>query len=204
MRLEDRKMALLRLVDEYRDKECRQILDAARAEAAERVARAYRKERAHLHERVVSERGRADVRIQAARAERATRERRSSERAHTELLETAWPHLRARLLARWLESAGRRAWTRRYLLQALELLPQGPWHLRHAAHWSEPERREATRDLDSGLAVPPEFEIDDSMQAGLIVECEGAVLDASLDGLMRDRARLEARLLALLEMEDRA
>jgi len=199
MKLEERKASLLKLVDEYREKECRRILDAARAEAAELIAQTYRKERAHLHERIVSERSRALARIQAARAERTTRERRSSERANIERLDITWPRLRARLLARWLEPAGRCAWTRRYLLQALELLPQGRWHVRHAAEWGESERQDATEELGGQLDAAPGFETDGRIQAGLIVESEGAVLDASLDGLMRDRARLEARLLALLE-----
>ena len=36
------------------------------------------------------------------------------------------------------------------------------------------------------------------MAAGLIVESGNALLDASLEGLLRDRKRLEARLLVLL------
>jgi hypothetical protein len=39
---------------------------------------------------------------------------------------------------------------------------------------------------------------DGSLEAGLIVACGGAVLDASLEGLLKDRTRIESRLLALL------
>ena len=37
-----------------------------------------------------------------------------------------------------------------------------------------------------------------ALRAGLVIESAGAVLDASLDGLLSARRRLEARLLALL------
>jgi hypothetical protein len=42
------------------------------------------------------------------------------------------------------------------------------------------------------------FLADPGIAAGLIIEGGAAVLDASLDGLLADRQRLEARLLALL------
>lgn len=199
MNLQERKAALLKLVEEYQEQECRRILETARAEAAEHIAQTYRKERTHLHDRIVSERSRAQVRIQAARAERATRERWTSEQANMGRLDAAWPLIRTRLAARWQEPAGRRAWTWRYLRQGLELLPRGRWQISHAAEWGESERREAAKTLTERLGEVPRFETDGRIEAGLTIECAGAVLDASLDGLMRDRTRLEARLLALLE-----
>jgi hypothetical protein len=198
MNLEERKAGLLQLVEEYRERECRRLLEAAREEAATLIGQTYRKERAHLHARVVSERSRAQALVQAARAERATRQRWSSERAHLGLLDAAWPRLRARLAARWGEPAGRRVWTERYLAEALGLLPKGRWEIRHAAGWGEEERLGATQELSQRLGCAPRFETDGRIAAGLIVEAGGGVLDASLDGLLRDRRRLEARLLALL------
>lgn len=201
MKLEDRTTALLKLVEEYRERECRRVLDAARAEAAELIAHTYRRDRAHLHTQIVSERSRAQARTQAALAERSTRERSTRERANLSLLGAAWPRLRAHLAARWLDPGGRRVWTERYLRQAVDLLPKGRWLVRHAVEWGESERRESAAKLAEGLGAAPRWETDGRIEAGLIVGCEGAVLDASLDGLMRDRARLEARLLALLESQ---
>jgi len=198
MKLEDRQAGLLKLVEQYRDQECARLLDAARAEAKALIAETFRKERAFLHGRIVGERSRALARIQAARAERATRERWSSERTSLGLLGSAWPRLRERMVARWADPAGRQVWADRYLREALLVLPKGRWEIRHAADWSEAERREPTAGLTGRLGRSPRFETDGRIAAGLIIACEGAVLDASLDGLLRDRARLEARLLALL------
>jgi hypothetical protein len=198
MNVEERKAALLKLVEEYRERECRRLLEAAREDAAALIGQTYRRERAHLHGRIVSERSRAQALIQAARAERATRQRWSSEQANMALLDAAWPRLRGRLAARWRDPGGRRAWAERYLAEALALLPKGRWQIRHAGGWGEHERRDAAAVLTERLGAAPRFETDGRLEAGLIIECGGGVLDASLEGLMRDRRLLEARLLALL------
>jgi len=198
MKTEEREKGLLKLVDDYREQECRRILDEARAQARDLLRKTYQKERSHLHERVVWERSRAEGRIQAARAERATRERRKSERTSTDLLAAAWPRVREGLLDRWRGPLQRRQWVTGYLRQGLKMLPRQRWTVRHAAEWGEAERQEAGAELAHALGQEPRFETDGSIEAGLIIESGGAVLDASLEGLLRDRAQLEARLLALL------
>ena len=197
MKLTERERGLLRLVEEYRDDECRRTIDQARAEAAELVRQTYRKERAHLHQRVVDERGRARARIQAARAERETRERNQADLANTRLLIRAWPNLRAALLQRWSVAETRRQWVSHYLDYGVEVLPKGRWVIRHAPEWGETERSGPAATLQRAVGHRPAFHADRDIEAGLIAECAGAVLDASLDGLLADRTRLEARLLAL-------
>jgi len=194
---DERRKGLLKLVAEYREQECRRILSAARQEAAELIRQSFRKEKAQLHNRILAERSRARAHIQAARAEQATRTRQSSERASLELLELAWPLLHKRLLARWRVPEQRRRWTAYYLYQAIDLLPCGSWTVRHAPEWQGEDQRELAQKLARRLGQAPRFRSDDGIEAGLIVECAGAVLDASLRGLLQDRSRLESRLLAL-------
>lgn len=201
MNLSDREHELLRLVEAYRDDECRRIIDEARAEATELVRQTYRKERAHLHQRVVDERGRARTRIQAARAERETRERSQGDLANARLLIRAWPNLRDALLQRWRVAETRGQWVSHYLDYAVEVLPKGRWAIRHAPEWSETERSGLAAALQRSVGHRPVFDADGDIEAGLIAECAGAVLDASLDGLLADRTRLEARLLALFHRE---
>jgi hypothetical protein len=196
--LEGRRQGLLRLVQQYREQECRRVLAAAQQEAAELLRESFRKERTHLHKRVLAERSRARSLIQAARAEQKTRERWMNERVHLELLESAWPLLKERLLAHWRLPDQRRRWARSYLRQALDLLPRAHWTVRHAPEWREDERREIARELIDVLGRGPAFRSENGIEAGLIVESGGAVLDASLSGLLRDRAGLESRLLALI------
>ncbi len=201
MNLDERRKGMLKLVADYREQECRRILDAARREAAELTRQTFRKERARLHAHVVAERSRARSLIQAARAEQATQERWSNERTSLELLESAWPLLRERLLARWQVPGQRQRWADSYLRQAVELLPPARWMVRHAPEWREKERREIAEQLAERLGHRPRFQSEGGLEAGLVVESGGAVLDASLQGLLRDRARLESRLLALVADE---
>jgi hypothetical protein len=63
---------------------------------------------------------------------------------------------------------------------------------------SRDEWRTLASDLGAALGSAPRLVADGSLEAGLIVACGGAVLDASLGGLLKDRARIESRLLALL------
>jgi len=198
MNLAERQQGLLKLVEDYREQECRRLLDAARQEASALLRETYRREMGQLHRRVVAERSRAQSVIQAARAERATRERRTSEHLNLDQLESAWPLLRERLLARWRVPEQRQRWAARYLRRALDLLPRSHWMVRHAPEWREPERQAMAEDLAKHLGQAPRFQSEGRIEAGLIVESGGAVLDASLAGLLQDRARLEARLLALL------
>lgn len=203
MNLEERQKALLQLVEDYREQECRRILDAARADAAVLLGVAWRRERGHLHARVVAERARAQARIRAAEAERATRERWVHDRTHADLLAAAWPLLREALLERWRDPAGRERWVRSHLDQAVSVLPKEDWKIRHAREWGEAERREALKRLQPALGRAPRFQTDGGIEAGLTIASGGAVLDATLDGLLRDRPRLEARLLALMESVER-
>jgi hypothetical protein len=198
MNLDERRKALLKLVAEYREQECRGILDTARQDAAELMRQSFRKERAQLHNRVVAERSRARSLIQAARAERVTQDRWSGERMSLELLEHAEPLLKERLLARWRVPEQRKRWVTYYLHQAREQLPRVRWTVRHAPEWREEERQGIVAELTKHLAQRPRFQREGGIVAGLIVESGGAVLDASLEGLLQDRARVESRLLALV------
>lgn len=198
MNLEEREQGLLRLVEAYRESECRSLLEAAHQEAASLVARVYRDERARLHQRVLAERSGARERIQAARAERDTRQRASVERASVQILAFAWPRLQQALAARWSDPLERRPWVRGLVDQARRVLPRGVWTLRHAPSWPEPERQALARTLTLELGAEPRLIADDKISAGLAIETAGGVLDGTLEGLLKDRARVEARLLALL------
>ncbi len=198
MNLDERKAGLLRLIEGYRESECRALLDAARAEARALLARVFREERARLRQRVAAERTDLRMRIQAARAERDTRERASGERANARVLALAWPHLRQALADRWADPGGRRGWVDTALTQARRVLPVGVWTVRHAPGWTRPEWEPLAAELAAGLGAEPRFLAEGDLVAGLTIETGGATLDASLDGLLRDRTRIEARLLALL------
>jgi hypothetical protein len=201
MTLEERELALLKLVADQRDEACRRALAEAEQKARETLRQTHRKERAHLHRRVLDERARIQARIQAVEAERVTRERREQARASARVLEEAWPLLQLGLRQRWQDAEGRRAWVARCVREAVGSLPAGAWTLRHAPGWSSAEQQAVREALGRLLGVEPQCRGDADVEAGLIIESGGASLDGSLQGLLADRQRLEARLLALLAGE---
>lgn len=203
MSLEERAAVLIALIEEYERKECSEILAEAREESKRQLADAYRRQRRRLHERVMTERADARARIQAVRAERDTRLRASAERANGCLLALAWPRLESALKRRWEEPKTRRIWIGSAIEQARLSLPAGRWTIRHPPAWAATERSEVGARIRRDLRQSPTFLSDGALICGLIIESHGALLDVSLEGLMRDRGRLEARLLALLASPDR-
>jgi vacuolar-type H+-ATPase subunit H len=198
MNTDERERRLLVLIEDYQAAECRTLLEDARSEATALVSEAWRRARAQLHERLVSERANARSRLQAARAEHETRLRASGDRANARLLELAWPCLRQALVARWAVPRSRRIWVDHAVARARQRLPVGLWTLRHPPDWAASEWAPLEAQLTNALDRAPHFRADGALTAGLVIEADGAVLDASLDGLLRDRRRIEARLLALL------
>ena len=204
MTLEDREARLLGVVEAYREQECRRLLEGAEQEARELLQQTYRKAQRHLHRRVVSERSRVRARIEAAEAEQTTRERMSRERRHLVLLETAWPRLERALLERWGRPEDRREWVNHFVGEALATLPRQTWPLQHAPDLDAADEESVRVELTPKLEHAPILRADPKIRAGLSIRSGDAVLDATLDGLLADRRRLEARLLALLGREKEA
>jgi hypothetical protein len=197
MKVEAREQALLQLVDDYRERACRRILGDAEHRGRELLAQVYQKERAALHERVSTERARAQGLIDAARAERSTRHRRLREQRDQAALAALWPALRRVLAEHWAHPEHRPAWVQQTFDRAIRRLPKGAWEVRHAEGWPDAERLEQLKRVFAETGAMPSTRADASLSAGLVIMSGGAVLDASLEGLMSDRARLEARALAL-------
>ena len=198
MNTEEREAALLQWLEHQGEHACRQILDAAQVESKRLLTEAFHQARSRLHARLLSERRTARERIHAVRAERETRARASGERASVRLLALAWPRLRAALAARWADSESRRRWIHNSVRLACATLPRGQWTIRHPPDWASSERGEVAATLIETQGQSPHFLADGALVAGLVIESAGASLDASLEGLLRDRDRLEARLLALM------
>ncbi len=95
-----------------------------------------------------------------------------------------------RRVARWVEA---------HLDRAVECLAHdAEWRIRHHAAWHDDERRAAAAALRT-RGIGAAFEHDPALSAGFVVTCGHNVLDASLDGLLADRAGIEGRLLQRLE-----
>jgi len=188
--------ALLELVAADRERQCRQVLDAARAGAEAQRARARAAAQARLHAAFAEQRRLRDEHVAAAQARLAT-QRRLHEQQHTAaLLQAAWRQLPLALLARWQAPATRAQWVAHVLASARERLAGGAWHVLHAPDWPAAERTAAAQ----GLAPGTTFAADAAINAGLKVGIGGNRIDGTLAGLLAERAEVEAALLRQMEL----
>jgi hypothetical protein len=202
MTLRERATALLDVVDEYRERECRTILERAHYEAARVEARAHAEARRRVHEAVVQERQRAAVAIRAAQAELQTERRGYQHRRDLALLDLAWPRLRAALERRWEDAAARQQWVAGLVTEALRRVPSGRWTVFHPPAWPAEEREAAIAQLTATDGPPPEPMPDTEIIAGLRLTDGATTLDGTVDGLIGDRPAVAGRLLALLQVDE--
>jgi hypothetical protein len=152
-----------------------------------------------MRQAFVDERRLRDQRVQAAHANLQTRRRLAAQQRATALLAEAWVCLPDALLARWCALETRRQWITRIVARARTSLLGVAWRIAHAPDWTAAEREELSRDLAREVGTAPEFRVDEGIRAGLRIAGAGAVVDGTLDGIMRDRAENGARLLAFLD-----
>jgi|GEM_PF-418662 len=201
MTLRERATALLGVVDEYRDRECRTVLERAQYDATTLARRAHAEARQRVHQIVVTERQRATAAIRAAQAELQTARRHYRRRRDLALLDLAWPRLEAALRQRWDEPEARRRWVEDLVGAAIQRLPAGPWTLTHPPSWPATERDAVVAQVATACGQPPRLIADEEMAAGLLITSGTTTLDGSIDGFLADRSTVAARLLALLDEE---
>jgi len=199
MNLAERTSALVATVDEYRLERCAALLEPARADARAIVKAALGDARRRVTTAIDEERKRLRRDVAAVEASLATERRLVAQQRAVRQLGLAWTALRAALAERWNLPTARAAWVEAHLARGVECLaPDVEWNVRHHAAWAEDERMRARAALGArGIRV--RFEEDASLAAGFVVTCGHNVLDASLEGLVADRAAIEGRLLQRLE-----
>jgi hypothetical protein len=202
MDLERRTRALLQLVEDFGARRCNELLEPARAEARTLVCAALSEARRRVHTAIVEERKRYASEVGAAEAALATERRLTVQRHASELLASAWQPLQRQMAARWAAADTRAQWIETHMARALAAVPHGPdatWLVEHAEAWSEVERADCRERLRRDGVGDVEFAAVATIVAGFRVVCGHNVLDATVDGLTADRARLEGRLLHHLE-----
>lgn len=199
MNLADRTDALIATVNQYRLERCEALLTPARAEARAIVKAALADARRRVTTAIDEERKRLRRDVGAVEASLATERRLVAQHRAVRQLGRAWTALRSTLETRWTEPEARRAWVDSHLARAIECLAHDvQWRVRYHAAWRDDERAAASEALrERGIRAM--FEHDPAVVAGFVVTCGHNVLDATLDGLLADRAGIEGRLLQRLE-----
>lgn len=199
MSVELQTRALLDLVEADRARQNAQILGDAQARAGTLRAQAQAEARSRMRQAFASQRHLSRQRLAAAQAQLATLRRLQAQQRTAALLRLAWQQLPAALQARWQQDHARAAWVADVLASAQARLPRGPWRIVHAPDWPLAEQQALAPTLAAANGAAAVFEADARIAAGLKITINGNVIDGTLDGLLGDRAMIDARLLHHLE-----
>jgi hypothetical protein len=199
--VEMQMQALLTLLEEDRRRQCDALIADAQARARSVVQQAHRDARTRMRSAFAAERERLDQQIKAAAARLQTEHRLRDQERLAQLLRLAWQMLPEALLERWKDPSRRSKWVEQAIDTAHRLLPHEMWTLRVAPGWPAEERDQSLRSVARRLGYTPGCSEVAEIQAGLLIIAAGNRLDATLGGLLADRAAIEARLLYYLERQ---
>ncbi|MFA7270526.1 MAG: hypothetical protein WC073_14400 [Sterolibacterium sp.] len=199
MNLDQQTQALLKLAEDYRIGHCQALLAKAREDSRAILKAAHLAARRDLRSMLAPERQRLAAEIAEAEAKLVTQRRLRDQRRVTAVLRQAWPRVSQALSESWETPAGRAAWVVHHLAVALRALPAQAWLIRHPVDWPAAEREQASQWMHAHGIAEARFEAASDLRAGIRVVCGLNVLDASLEGLLADRAQIEGRLLHYLE-----
>lgn len=181
--------ALQQALQQQAEARCRALLDAAAGEAAAIRARAHEKAGQQLRRATAELRAAARAGLRQAEAEVESARRQAQTRQARQALDEAWPQLPEALRRRWQEPAARAAWIAALVELARARLHGSTLRVRH------PPATEPPAWPGTSLEGVP----DPALEAGLVIEADGAWVDGSPAALLADRAQVEAMLRAQLE-----
>ena len=195
----EQERELIALVEGYRQRTCTEFITQAHNTRKELIHNTYREARERLHQAVERERSRANLRLRTAIAELHTKRRAVEQRYAQALLQASWNLLADGLRKRWLNMEGRRAWIYRCALTAIQNLPATEWTVKHPLDCDSASLDYLQAQIaKESSAITLILQATGDIEAGLIIISGDTHLDISLQGLLRDKKAVEARILALM------
>lgn len=201
MSTESQVAALLALIDNWRDKECKGLADAAEQECRRIRNEARKESRKQVQEAIREARLQKAHAQQVRQAEQVQREAASRQQAGQRLLAAGMDLLRQRLQARWRQSHTRAQWVQLALRQAMSVLPQQAqgWRIDHPSTWPADEQTAFAREIQAQGRAAPQFNPCGQLEGGIRICAGGACIDTTIDGLLRDEVATKAQLLGLIQ-----
>lgn len=190
--------AMLESLRRYEVQQIELLLGRSHGVAAELIRDAHRRAREHMHRRIEQERRRLHEAEESANARLAAKKRVAAYADLNASISAAWGLLPKALQVRWASPENRREWCDMILRLTRRLL-QGPHILvEHPADWGKAERRRFLDEVGQFFGQRAEARAVAGLDAGLRVWAGDACLDGSVAGLLAQRNRIEAQLVAQL------
>ncbi len=192
---------MLEVIDEYRQHESKIILAEAKTQVSDVVNKAYADTRQRLRQSILQERIRIREAITSAQAQLDTRTRQQQQKKDQSSLTKAWTLLQQQLTQSWQHAETQEQWLTMALNQATKVLPHAAWVIHHSPSWS-PKENNFAQQVEQQTRYTPVFRTDENINAGLRISYESACVDATLDGLLHDRSRIESMLLINIHQQN--
>ena len=190
--------SLLARLNQDQDVACRELRDAAAAQAAQLVAAAHDRARSRLKAAALEKRRRVEEHCRKVRVKLETRRREEQFAELGKRLGDGLAMLPAALAERWADAEPRGAWCRMVLDGSALAMRRGAWRLEVAPGLSAAERAELAERATTLAGRVVAMEEIAELRAGLAVVHEGVRFDGTVAGLLADGARVQAALLAEL------
>lgn len=187
---------LLDIVQEYQTQQCDELLFRAQDESRQIVRQAYHEARQRLHQDIQHSRNRMQQELFAMRAKQHTMMMQQRHQAERRFLNQSWELLAEKLLSRWAEEKQRSAWIKKIILAAHKVIPGRKWQVEFPDQMSKQAQQAVREQITESYSPQASFVAVSSIQAGLRISADGAVVDGSLQGLMTNRGRIESLFLA--------
>lgn len=195
--LDGRVRHLLEVVLQHRDEKCQAIREQAEDEARALLQTAWREARERLHNDNAVTRRMVVQQLASHEAQQQTRRRQQRQASDKILLVAAREALQAALLQRWQQPLSRQLWCEALADAAAITLDGREWTIEHPVDWPVSEQQALQARIKSLSGKTPRLQAAGDIDAGLRI-CAGATcMDATRNGLLHDRERIDAELLAL-------
>ena len=121
--------------------------------------------------------------------------------ADKECLASAWPLLAEALKALWADPVSRQNWLATVITRASSTFLQRNWCIEYPAGFSDEEKKglhQALADMDVNTAG---LTACDDIEAGIRIVVDGTVIDATLNGLLQQKTKIEAILISRIKQD---
>ena len=188
---------LLDVVEQHRDEKCAAIRTSAQAEAKAQLRTAWREARQRLHNDNIETRRGVEQALASHEAQLQTRRRQLRQADDEVLLATARTALQAALQQRWQQPKSRQQWCEGLINAAVTTLDGKVWTVEYPADWPMSEHDALRERIHSLCGKTPRLQASADISAGLRICADRTCVDATINGLLQDRERIDAELLAL-------
>lgn len=194
---------LLDVVEKHRNEECTKLINQARAQARNTIKKSYAEARQRVHEDIANTREYTRKQLASTEAHYQTQLRLTRQELNQKLLATTWVSIYEAMIRRWQNPETRLEWIGDCIRQASNTLIEKNWVIECPIDWSDTDCIGIRKHIIEEKGDQVVFQTEPSIYAGLRITAGNACIDGTVEGLLRQRTRIEELLLEAINRHRR-